>query len=61
MDPLRWLLRMSRWSRHPPPARQVAVVLGVVAACLLLAGIEHVWGWPAWATVNRPLRLPRRF
>lgn len=52
-----WLIRMSRWSRHPPPPWKVALVLAVVAACLALWGIEKLWGWPAWATVNR---LPGR-
>jgi hypothetical protein len=47
-----WLLRMARWARHPPSPRRVALVLGVAAACLLLAGIEHFWGWPQALTVN---------
>lgn len=59
MNPMVWLLRMSRWSRHPPSLRRVLLVLGVVAACLVLAGIEHLWGWPAWLTVN-PARMPRK-
>jgi hypothetical protein len=31
-------------------------VLGVVALCLVLFGIEHFIGWPAWLTVNPPSR-----
>ena len=43
MNP-RWLLRASRWARHPPPARRVWLVLGVIAACLALAGLERLAG-----------------
>jgi hypothetical protein len=49
---LHWLMHMSRWARNPPSWRSVRLVLAVIAACLLLVGIEHVWGWPAWLTVN---------
>lgn len=45
MNPL-WLLRASRWARNPPSARRVWLVLGVVAACLLLAGLERLTGTP---------------
>ena len=47
-----WLQRIARWARHPPSAGRVALVLGVVAACLLLVGAEHLVGWPEWLTVN---------
>jgi hypothetical protein len=53
---LGWLLKMSRWARHPPPMRRVLLVLGVIAACLALWGVEQIWGWPAWLTVNGRLR-----
>ena len=43
MNP-RWLLRASQWARNPPPARRVWLVLGVVALCLVLAGIERMVG-----------------
>lgn len=45
MNPI-WLLRMAKWVRRPPSARQVALVLGVVAACLAIAGFEFLFGWP---------------
>lgn len=47
------MLRLAKLVRHPPSkSRQilVAVVLGVAA---LLWGIESIWGWPEWATVNK--------
>jgi hypothetical protein len=53
MNVLVWLLRAKAWARHPPSAGQVVLVLGVIAACLLVAGFEHVVGWPDWLTVNR--------
>ncbi len=49
---LHWLMQMSRWARNPPSWRTVRLVVAVIAACLLLVGIEHVWGWPDWLTVN---------
>jgi hypothetical protein len=48
-----WLLRMARWARHPPSPRRVALVLGVVAACLALVAVERVVGWPEALTVER--------
>ncbi len=50
---MNWLVRMARWARHPPSDGRVKLVLGVVAACLVLAAIEHVWGWPEWLTVAK--------
>jgi hypothetical protein len=31
------------------------VILGavVIAICLVLFGIERIWGWPEWLTPNR--------
>ncbi len=53
MMPLHWLFRMRRWVTHPPPWHRVLLVLGVVAACLLLVGLEWVFGWPDWLTLSR--------
>jgi len=49
---IRQFLRMSRWARNPPSAKRVKLVLLVLAICLVLFGIERVFGWPAWLTVN---------
>lgn len=54
MNPI-WLLRMKRWMRNPPGPGKVKLVVGVVAAGLILAGIEALWGWPEWLT-PRPIR-----
>lgn len=56
--PLTWLLRMAKWVRRPPSPRQVALVLGVIAVCLLLAGVEYLVGWPEALTLN-PGGAPR--
>jgi len=53
---LTWLMRMAQWARHPPPAWKVALVLGVIAACIGLWGVERLWGWPDGLTVNGRLR-----
>jgi hypothetical protein len=47
-----WLIRAKRWAANPPSARQVVLVLGLIAACLAIAGLEYVFGWPEWLTVN---------
>ncbi|MCW1917818.1 hypothetical protein NX862_03560 [Rhodobacter sp. KR11] len=49
-------LRMVWWLRHPPSPSRVRLVLVVVAACALIAGAEHLWGWPEWLRVNGRLR-----
>ncbi len=54
-----WLVRMARWARNPPSARQVILVLGIIAFCLALAGIELFVGWPDWATTGSGGRVPR--
>lgn len=54
MNP-RWLLRMARWARNPPPARQVKIVLVVLALCLLIAGLARLGYWPDWARLQ-PMR-----
>lgn len=57
MNP-RWLLKAKRWAQHPPSMRQVIFYGAIIAACLVLAGVEWLWGWPDWLTVNSPRRLP---
>ena len=52
MHPL-WLLRMAQWARNPPSAKQVAFVLAIVAACLLLYLVERTLGWPEFLTPDR--------
>jgi hypothetical protein len=47
---LTWFLRMARWARRPPSARRVVYVLAVIAVCLILFGIERVFGWPDFLT-----------
>lgn len=53
MNQLLWLLRAKRWVQRPPSARRVALVLGVAAACLLVAGLDGVFGWPEALTPDR--------
>ena len=51
MNP-RHLLRMARWARRPPSERRVKLVLGIIAVCLLVFGVERILGWPDWLTLN---------
>lgn len=53
-----WLLRMSRWARHPPSRRRVMMVLGILALCLTIAGIEALGFWPDSLTLDKPHRVP---
>ena len=54
---LTWLLRMARWARHPPSEARVKLVLGVIAACLVLVAIERFVGWPEVLTLQGGGRL----
>ncbi|MBC7156421.1 MAG: hypothetical protein H5U20_02775 [Rhodobacteraceae bacterium] len=56
MNP-RWMIRMARWAHRPPSERRVVLVLAVIAACLVLAGLEWLWGWPEWLTMPERPRL----
>lgn len=46
MNNLRWFFRMAKWAHNPPSKQRVVLVLGIVAACLALAAVEHFIGWP---------------
>ncbi|MDV4168065.1 hypothetical protein [Rhodovulum sp. FJ3] len=48
-----WLVRASRWARNPPSMNRVIFGAVVIAICLVLFGIERIWGWPEWLTPNR--------
>ena len=58
LDP-RHLLRMARWARRPPSARQVAIFLGVLAAGLILAGAERMGWLPAFMTDAQRIAPPK--
>jgi hypothetical protein len=53
MNQLHWLLRAKRWVQNPPSEGRVKLVFGVVAICLVIAGIEYFGFWPAWMTLDR--------
>ena len=55
---LRHLLRMSKWARHPPSAKRVKLVIGIVVICLILFAIERWIGVPEWLQMER-MRRPR--
>lgn len=52
----RWLLHMARWAHRPPSAKTVKLVLGIVALCLIVFGIEWLGLWPDWATAEKMRR-----
>lgn len=45
MNP-RHLLRMAKWARHPPSAKRVRLVLGIVVFCIAIYAIERWIAWP---------------
>ena len=51
MNPM-WLLRAKRWVQNPPSKSRVMLIAGVLAVCLMLYGIETIWGWPDALTVE---------
>lgn len=57
----RHLLRMSKWSRNPPSEKRVKLVIGIVAACIVLVLIEKFIGWPEMLTLEPRFRNPVKF
>ena len=57
MNPI-WLFRAKRLAQNPPSMGRVKLGLAVIALCLLLVGIEAIWGWPEALTPER-VRGPR--
>ncbi len=51
-----WLMRLARWVRNPPSPARAKFYLAVIAASLALAGIEWLWGWPDWLTIEQTRR-----
>ena len=58
MNYLGWLLRAKRWAQNPPSEGRVKLVLGVIALCLILVGIEYFVGWPDWMVVESLRQKP---
>lgn len=60
MNNLTWLIRASKWARHPPSMKMVILVFSIIAAGLVMVGLEKLDLWPDWATVerNRGPKLP---
>ncbi len=58
MDP-RWLMQAKRWARNPPSRRKVFAVLGIVAVCAGLYGLEQAGLLPDWMQAERGARIPR--
>ncbi|MEL6597019.1 MAG: hypothetical protein AAFQ47_13850 [Pseudomonadota bacterium] len=56
---LRWMVRAAKWARNPPSEKMVKLVFGIIAAGLVLVGIEYFIGWPDWLTVNETRGLIR--
>lgn len=57
---MKWLMRMTRWARHPPSPGRVALVFAVIALSVGIYGVEMIWGWPEWLTPNSAkMRLPK--
>ncbi|HHI70773.1 MAG TPA: hypothetical protein ENJ91_07205 [Rhodobacteraceae bacterium] len=56
----RYLLRMAKWARHPPSAKRVKLVIGVIVICLIIYAIERWIGVPDWLQLDvQRHRIPR--
>jgi hypothetical protein len=53
---MNWLVRMSMLARRPPPLWKVKLVIGVIVICLVIFGVENIWGWPDFLSVNGRFR-----
>ena len=58
MNQLAWLMRAKRWAQKPPSPGRVKLVFGVLAICLAIAGVEWLFGWPEWLTVDSLRQKP---
>jgi len=56
MNPI-WLMRAANWIRNPPSPKRIKFMLAIFALCLVLLGIEQIFGWPEALT---PTQFPRR-
>ena len=56
MFPMRWLLHMSRWSRNPPSARRVKLLLALLVVVVIIVTLDMTGFWPDWARMDRPPR-----
>ena len=52
MNPI-WFLRAKRWAQNPPSWGKIKFVAAIIAVCLVLYGIETIWGWPESLTANK--------
>ncbi|MEM9498077.1 MAG: hypothetical protein AAGA28_09170 [Pseudomonadota bacterium] len=44
----RWLFRMKRWVQRPAAESRVKFVLAIILICVLLVGLEQMFGVPEW-------------
>ena len=59
MLPMQWFLRMYRWARHPPSTAMRWTVGIVIAAALVIVGLEALFGTPEWMELApRPRGVP---
>ncbi len=49
---LRWLMRAKRLAQNPPSWGRVKLFAAILVVCLILFGIEQVYGWPEALTPN---------
>lgn len=52
MNEFRMLLRLKRLAQNPPSMTKVKIVLGIIAFCLALYGVERIWGLPEWMSLE---------
>lgn len=59
MNNLIWLLRASKWARHPPSMRMVKLVFAIIAVGIAMIALEKMGWWPEWATMEQSRGRPR--
>ena len=48
----RHFLRMAKWARNPPSEKRLILIAIVIAVCLVVFGLERLFGWPDWLSVD---------
>jgi predicted acyltransferase len=48
---------MAKWARHPPSDKRVKLVFGIVAICLIIAGLEWLGVFPDFSEFAKRPRI----
>ena len=53
---MRQAFQMAKWARHPPSAQRIKLMIAVLMICVVLFGIDRIFGWPDFLTMQNAPR-----